>query len=218
MKMEHHKVQKVVVAGGGTAGWMAAASIAKLLGKTLDVTLIESDEIGTVGVGEATIPTLLTLHELLQIKEQDFVAAVQGTSNWVFPSKIGVTKARITFTPWLHRTGLLGAGFQHFWLKGKQLGLSEEFGNYCTELVAAQDNRFAVLPNNGLNYAIISTHRSTPNSCEVSPKTMVRCARRAKFAKSSSMRVVASSQRWSWSQANALKAIYSSTAQVFVAC
>ena len=77
--MEHHKVQKVVVAGGGTAGWMAAASIAKLLGKTLDVTLIESDEIGTVGVGEATIPTLLTLHELLQIKEQDFVAAVQGT-------------------------------------------------------------------------------------------------------------------------------------------
>ena len=65
--MEHQKVHKVVVAGGGTAGWMAAASIAKLLGKTLDVTLIESDEIGIVGVGEATIPTLQTLHELLQI-------------------------------------------------------------------------------------------------------------------------------------------------------
>ena len=69
--MEHNKVHKVVIVGGGTAGWMAAASLAKLLGKNLQVTLVESDEIGTVGVGEATIPTLLTLHELLKIKEQD---------------------------------------------------------------------------------------------------------------------------------------------------
>jgi tryptophan halogenase len=48
---------------------------------------------------------------------------------------------------------LLGGWFQHFWLKGKQLGISEEFGDYCTELVAAKDQRFAVLPNSGLNYA-----------------------------------------------------------------
>ena len=152
--MEHQKVHKVVVAGGGTAGWMAAASIAKLLGKTLDVTLIESDEIGTVGVGEATIPTLQTLHELLQIKEQDFVAAVQGT----FKLGISFENWRDKGDDYIHSFGYTGqdcwaAGFQHFWLKGKQLGLSEEFGNYCTELVAAQDNRFAVLPNNGLNYA-----------------------------------------------------------------
>ena len=56
---------------------MAAASLSRLLGKNLDITLVESEQIGTVGVGEATIPTLLTLHELLKIKEQDFVAAVQ---------------------------------------------------------------------------------------------------------------------------------------------
>jgi len=77
--MQPKKIEQVVIAGGGTAGWMTAASIAKLLGKTVKVTLVESEEIGTVGVGEATIPTLLTLHELLKIKEQDFVKAVGGT-------------------------------------------------------------------------------------------------------------------------------------------
>ena len=75
----NNRIQKVVIAGGGTAGWMAAASLAKLMGKTIDITLVESDEIGTVGVGEATIPPLLTLHNLLKIKEQEFIKAVQGT-------------------------------------------------------------------------------------------------------------------------------------------
>ncbi|MFT7526050.1 MAG: tryptophan halogenase, partial [Arenicella sp.] len=77
--MKNIKIKKVVIAGGGTAGWMAAAALAKLLGKTLDITLIESDEIPTVGVGEATIPTLLTLHELLGINEREFMAEVNGT-------------------------------------------------------------------------------------------------------------------------------------------
>ena len=50
------QINKVVIAGGGTAGWMAAASISKLVGRRLDITLIESETIGTIGVGEATIP------------------------------------------------------------------------------------------------------------------------------------------------------------------
>ena len=152
--MEHQKIKHVVIAGGGTAGWMAAAAVSKLLGKTVKVSLVESEEIGTVGVGEATIPTLLTLHELLKIKEQDFISAVGGTF------KLG-----ISFENWhdvgkdyIHSFGYTGkdcwaAGFQHFWLKGKELGISKDFGEYCNEWAAAKQNRFAVLPNQNLNYA-----------------------------------------------------------------
>ena len=152
--MNDNRIHKVVIAGGGTAGWMAAASLAKLLGKTLDITLVESDVIGTVGVGEATIPTLLTLHDLLKIKEQEFLAAVQGT----FKLGIAFENWRDVDRDYIHSFGWTGqdcwaAGFQHFWLKGKELGLSREYGEYCKEWVAAKENKFAVLPNQGLNYA-----------------------------------------------------------------
>ena len=58
---------------------MAAALLAKTMGKVLDITLVESEEIGTVGVGEATIPPLVTYLRLLKLKEQDFMAATQAT-------------------------------------------------------------------------------------------------------------------------------------------
>ena len=152
--MEHQKIKHVVIAGGGTAGWMAAAAVAKLLGKTVKVTLVESEEIGTVGVGEATIPTLLTLHELLKIKEQDFNSAVGGT----FKLCISFENWQDVGKDYIHSFGYTGkdcwaAGFQHFWLKGKELGISKEFGEYCNEWAAAKQNRFAVLPNQNLNYA-----------------------------------------------------------------
>jgi tryptophan halogenase len=152
--LENRKIHKVVIAGGGTAGWMAAASLAKLLGKTLDIRLVESEAIGTVGVGEATIPTLLTLHELLKVREQDFLTAVQAT----FKLGIAFESWRDVGEDYIHSFGWTGkdcwaAGFQHFWLKGRELGISREFGEYCNEWVAARHNRFAVLPNQGLNYA-----------------------------------------------------------------
>jgi tryptophan halogenase len=152
--LPNQSVNRVIIVGGGTAGWMAAASISKLIGKTIDVTLVESDEIGTVGVGEATIPSMITLHRLLKIDERDFMASVQGT----FKLGISFENWKNVNENYIHSFGFTGkdcwaAGFQHFWLKGKQQGISSEFGDYCNELQAAKSNKFAVLPNNGLNYA-----------------------------------------------------------------
>ena len=151
----HQKqIRRVVIAGGGTAGWMAAAALSKTFGKVLDITLVESEEIGTVGVGEATIPTLVTFHRLLEIKEQEFMAAVQGT-----------IKLGISFENWLdighryiHSFGISGkdhwsAGFQHFWMRGRELGIASGYEDYCFELKAALEDRFAHLPRGGINYA-----------------------------------------------------------------
>ena len=60
--MTERNVERVVIAGGGTAGWMVAATLSRLVGRPLDITLVESEDIGTVGVGEATIPTILTIN------------------------------------------------------------------------------------------------------------------------------------------------------------
>ncbi|SEM17175.1 tryptophan halogenase [Pseudoxanthomonas sp. GM95] len=147
-------VRRVVIAGGGTAGWMAAAALSRTLGKVLDITLVESEEIGTVGVGEATIPTMITFHRLLDINEQEFMAATGAT-----------IKLGIKFEGWrdvgqdyIHSFGTTGkdhwtAGFQHFWLKGRARGLARDYGDYCLELRAAEENRFAHLPRGGMNYA-----------------------------------------------------------------
>lgn len=146
--------RRIVIAGGGTAGWMAAALMSKTLGKSLDITLIESDEIGTVGVGEATIPTLLTFHELLEINEQEFMAATQAT----FKLGISFENWRNVNEDYIHSFGMTGtdhwsAGFQHFWHKGRERNLAGDYGDYCLELKAAQANRFAHLPRTGMNYA-----------------------------------------------------------------
>lgn len=154
MNENNNRVQNVVIAGGGTAGWMVAASISKLLGKNLNITLIESDEIGTVGVGEATIPPLLTLHQLLKINEAEFMAATNAT----FKLGINFENWRDIGKDYFHSFGSTGkdcwaAGFQHFWLKAQSEGYTQDYGRYCPELVAAKQNKFAVMPNGGLNYA-----------------------------------------------------------------
>ena len=152
--MNTEKIKNIVIAGGGTAGWMAAAALSKLLGKNLNITLVESDDIATVGVGEATIPTLQYFHQLLNINEAEFLKATHGT----FKLGIGFENWRDKNENYVHAFGVTGkdcwaAGFQHFWVKGKQLGIAEEFGDYCLEQVAASSEKFAQLPNNGLNYA-----------------------------------------------------------------
>jgi tryptophan halogenase len=154
--MNHQNpVSRVVIVGGGTAGWMTAAALSKLIGQTLAITLVESEEIGTVGVGEATIPTLLTLHKLLKIDEREFLKSVKGT-----------IKLGIQFENWLradhryiHSFGYTGescwaAGFQHFWLKSRSLGHDVlGYGEYAPELAAAKANKFGFLKPEPLNYA-----------------------------------------------------------------
>ncbi|MCQ8184720.1 tryptophan halogenase family protein [Parvularcula maris] len=152
--MRTDKRQRVVIAGGGTAGWMTAAAIGRTLKNVADVTLIESEEIGTVGVGEATIPTLLTYNRLLGIDEASFMREVGGT----FKLGIAFENWRTPDHRYIHSFGITGkdhwtAGFQHFWRRGEALGMAEEFGDYCLELIAAEEGRFAHLPKLGLNYA-----------------------------------------------------------------
>ena len=147
-------VRRVVIAGGGTAGWMTAACLGKTLGKGLDIKLVESDDIGTVGVGEATIPTLLTFHELCGINEQEFMAE----TNAVFKLGIKFENWRDIGQDYIHSFGLTGkdhwtAGFQHFWLKGRDRKLARDYRKYCLELRAAEESRFAHLPRAGMNYA-----------------------------------------------------------------
>src|SRR3546814_15094804 len=76
---EDKSIQRIVIAGGGTAGWMTAAAIARTLGQAVQVTLVESEAIGTIGVGESTIPPLVNYNRLLGINEADFMRATQAT-------------------------------------------------------------------------------------------------------------------------------------------
>lgn len=134
----------MVIVGGGTAGWMTAAAMARFLIPGATVTLVESDEIGTVGVGEATIPAIRNFNNALGIDEAEFVKATGGTY------KLG-----ITFEGWggpeqsyMHAFGLVGRGlgllpFHHYWLRGQALGLAKPLGHYVLNTIVAAGNRFA---------------------------------------------------------------------------
>jgi tryptophan halogenase len=147
-------IRKVVIAGGGTSGWCAAAALAQQLGPLLEITLIESEEIGTVGVGEATFPTILSFHKILDLDEREFLRVTRGS-----------IKLGISFENWarkgdryIHSFGVIGkhtwlGDFQHFWLAAKAAGFGDELGDYCFELQAAKAHRFFTSENSKINYA-----------------------------------------------------------------
>lgn len=152
--METNEVRKVIIAGGGTAGWVAAAALSQQLRGILDITLIESDEIGTVGVGESSIPPMRVFHKLLRIDEQEFMRSTEATF------KLG-----ILFDNWgkpgdryIHSFGRNGKStwlceFHHFWLRGLDQGINSELGDYCLELQAAKARKFATSPQSEINFA-----------------------------------------------------------------
>lgn len=123
MADEARRVRRVVIAGGGTAGWVAACALSHQFRDLLDITLVESEQIGTIGVGESTIPTISTFHRLLQIDEREFMRATAACF-----------KLSIKFSDWgregetyIHPFGRTGLGtwaceFHHFWLDSLRRG------------------------------------------------------------------------------------------------
>ncbi|MET0310248.1 MAG: tryptophan halogenase family protein [Sphingomonas sp.] len=145
---------RVVIAGGGTAGWVAAAALIRHFGPLLDVTLVESDAIGTIGVGESTIPTARSFHALLGINEHVFMRETNATF------KLG-----ISFEDWnregdryFHPFGTIGrslplAEFQHFWLEARSRGFGGAYTDYSLETQAAAASKFATGDPAPLAYA-----------------------------------------------------------------
>jgi len=152
--VEAHKVKRVVIAGGGTAGWIAAAALVKHLGPLVEITLVESDEIGTVGVGESTIPTARAFHGFLGIYEQAFMKATTST----FKLGIEFENWRKPGDRYFHAFGSIGksmwmADFQHFWLEGVRQGFGGDYIDYSLEAQAAKANKFETHEGAPIGYA-----------------------------------------------------------------
>lgn len=142
--MTDQRIRKLVICGGGAAGWMTAAACAKILkGGYCDIDLIESDQIGTVGVGEATIPQIGTFNRTLGLDENEFVRETRGTF------KLG-----IEFVDWgapgeryIHPFGgygldMEGVSFHAFFLKGHPNWTAETLEQYSLQALAARQGRF----------------------------------------------------------------------------
>ena len=136
-------LRSIVIVGGGSAGWMAAAALSRALTQGCSITLIESDEIGTVGVGEATIPPIQTFNQMLGLDENEFLKRTQGSF------KLG-----IEFVDWarlghryFHPFGPHGHQFdlspQHqHWLRGRQRPGAAGLDEHSMAWAAASRGRF----------------------------------------------------------------------------
>ncbi|KRG69669.1 tryptophan halogenase family protein [Pseudoxanthomonas dokdonensis] len=152
--MANGRIRKVVIAGGGTAGWLAATALSHQFRDLLEITLVESEQIGTVGVGESTVPPIRTFHRFLQIDEQEFLRAVAGT----FKLSISFENWRRPGERYIHPFGITGqstraCGFHHFWLDSVRRGMASELGDFCLETLASREDRFTLSSQPQVNYA-----------------------------------------------------------------
>jgi len=146
--MDDNRLRNIVVVGGGSAGWMAAAACAKVLGTDYSIQVVESEEIGIVGVGEATVPHLKLFNQVLQIDEIEFIRKTRGTF------KLG-----IQFRDWgrigdtyIHGFGTIGHDlgflpFYQYWIKAFNAGRADEIGAYSLNTAAAPRGKFMASPS-----------------------------------------------------------------------
>jgi tryptophan halogenase len=139
------RLKQIVIIGGGAAGWMTAAALSKLL-KPNDVslTLVESDEIGIIGVGEATIPDMLQFNLFLGIVEADLMRATQATFKLGIEFVDWLCKGKRYFHPFgFHGIDIDGLDFHQYWLHCRANGHTRSIGEYCLTEIVAKQNKFA---------------------------------------------------------------------------
>ena len=161
--MTDAQIREIAIVGGGTAGWMAAASLAKCLGNSgVRIRLVESDEIGTVGVGEATVPPILDFIRQLGIDEDEIVREIKAT----FKLGIGYRDWTQAGDFYFHPFGPMGAGmgsvpFSAYWLKMFREGKADRLEAYSIQAMAALGGRFSRpvhAPGTALNKITYALH------------------------------------------------------------
>lgn len=156
-------LKSIVILGGGSAGWMTAAALSSMLDPhQIQVTLVESEDIGTVGVGEATIPDILNFNRMLGISEADFMKATNATfklgiqfQDW---GRIGDSY----FHPFgVHGVDMNGIDFHQYWLYLKAAGDDSALDAYSINTTSALNNKFAMPvndPKSPLSYLRYAYH------------------------------------------------------------
>lgn len=138
-------IRKLVIAGGGTAGWMVAAALAERMmpWTALEVALVESEEIGTVGVGESTLPSLVRFHkDILRLDESDFIRQVGATIKVAIRFDDWLRPGHTYFHPFAKPRAPQPIPFHHHWLQGRALGDRTPFDAYSREATAARHGAF----------------------------------------------------------------------------
>lgn len=139
------RLKQIVIVGGGAAGWMTAAAMSKLLRPSdVSVTLVESDEIGIIGVGEATIPDMLQFNLFLGIPEAELMRATQATFKLGIEFVDWSRQGERYFHPFgFHGIDIDSLDFHQYWLHCRANGFTHSIGDYCVTEVVAKKNKFA---------------------------------------------------------------------------
>jgi tryptophan 7-halogenase len=161
--MTDRRVRSVVIVGGGTAGWMAAASLCKSLqGMAVAITLVESDRIGSIGVGEATVPPIMEFIRQLGINEDELIREVEATYKLGIGFRDWSQEGDYYFHPFgASASGIGSIPFQAYWLKMFLAGKAAPLEEYSIQAMAAAQGRFARpvhAPNTPLNKITYALH------------------------------------------------------------